>query len=165
DYVHRIGRTGRAGRSGRSFTLALPGESKALAAVTRLLGKEIPRTEIDGIAEPAAVESATAEKATPARTRTRGGRRNGRGSEARASGRDAKPVATVEPPVPAEAKIEANVEPVDEATRKPAQEPRRESGTRAAPRGRDKAPGPASRPSPSFGEHTPAFILRPVPVA
>jgi len=32
-------------------------------------------------------------------------------------------------------------------------------------RGRDKAPGPASRPSPSFGEHTPAFMLRPVSVA
>src|SRR5262245_12395526 len=52
DYVHRIGRTGRAGREGRSFMLAVPEDGNAVAAITRLIGKEIPLVVIDGI-EPA----------------------------------------------------------------------------------------------------------------
>jgi len=50
DYVHRIGRTGRAGRHGRAFTLAVPEEGKAVAAVVKLIGNEIPPATIDGIA-------------------------------------------------------------------------------------------------------------------
>jgi superfamily II DNA/RNA helicase len=50
DYVHRIGRTGRAGRSGRSFMLAVPEEGKAVAAIVKLIGSEIPPAAIDGIA-------------------------------------------------------------------------------------------------------------------
>jgi superfamily II DNA/RNA helicase len=50
DYVHRIGRTGRAGRSGRSFMLAAPEDGKAVAAIVKLIGKEIPAVAIDGIA-------------------------------------------------------------------------------------------------------------------
>jgi superfamily II DNA/RNA helicase len=42
DYVHRIGRTGRAGRSGRSVTIVSPDDTKLLAAVEAMLGKEIP---------------------------------------------------------------------------------------------------------------------------
>src|SRR5215467_7421441 len=49
DYVHRIGRTGRAGRSGRSFMLAAPEDGKAVAAITKLIGKEIPFNVIPGI--------------------------------------------------------------------------------------------------------------------
>jgi superfamily II DNA/RNA helicase len=49
DYVHRIGRTGRAGRSGRSFMLAAPEDGKAVAAITKLIGKEIPLSVIPGI--------------------------------------------------------------------------------------------------------------------
>jgi superfamily II DNA/RNA helicase len=49
DYVHRIGRTGRAGREGRSFMLAVPEEGKAVAAIEKLIGKEIPKISIDGI--------------------------------------------------------------------------------------------------------------------
>jgi superfamily II DNA/RNA helicase len=55
DYVHRIGRTGRAGREGRSFTLAAPEDGKNVAAIQRLIGKDIPATAIDGI-DPAALE-------------------------------------------------------------------------------------------------------------
>src|SRR5262250_625391 len=51
DYVHRIGRTGRAGREGRAFTLATPHDGKYVEAITRLIGKEIPRIEIEGIAQ------------------------------------------------------------------------------------------------------------------
>src|SRR5438105_7313 len=50
DYVHRIGRTGRAGRDGRAFTLAMPEDGKAVAAIETLIGKGIPLTTADDIA-------------------------------------------------------------------------------------------------------------------
>jgi superfamily II DNA/RNA helicase len=49
DYVHRIGRTGRAGREGRAYTFATPDDGKAVEAIEKLIGKEIPRIEIEGI--------------------------------------------------------------------------------------------------------------------
>jgi superfamily II DNA/RNA helicase len=52
DYIHRIGRTGRAGREGRSFMLASPEDGFAVAAIVKLIGKEIPPCVIDDI-EPA----------------------------------------------------------------------------------------------------------------
>jgi superfamily II DNA/RNA helicase len=42
DYVHRIGRTGRAGRSGTAITLVAPIDSKAVAAIEKLIGQPIP---------------------------------------------------------------------------------------------------------------------------
>ncbi len=51
DYVHRIGRTGRAGRTGRSFMLAAPEDGRFVAAITKLIGKEIPLGVIPGIEE------------------------------------------------------------------------------------------------------------------
>ncbi len=50
DYVHRIGRTGRAGLSGRSFMLAAPEDGKAVAEIVKLIGKDIPMHEIEGVA-------------------------------------------------------------------------------------------------------------------
>jgi len=55
DYVHRIGRTGRAGLSGRSFMLAAPEDGVAVAAIVKLIGKEIPMITVDGI-EPAELD-------------------------------------------------------------------------------------------------------------
>src|SRR5262245_8115987 len=49
DYVHRIGRTGRAGREGRAFTLATPYDGKFVEAIVKLIGREIPRIEIEGM--------------------------------------------------------------------------------------------------------------------
>src|SRR6202008_1394634 len=49
DYVHRIGRTGRAGLEGRSFMLAAPEDGDAVAAIVKLIGKEIPPIAIEGI--------------------------------------------------------------------------------------------------------------------
>jgi superfamily II DNA/RNA helicase len=49
DYVHRIGRTGRAGREGRAFTLGTPDDGKFVEAIAKLIGREIPRIEIEGI--------------------------------------------------------------------------------------------------------------------
>ncbi len=46
DYVHRIGRTGRAGRSGTAITIVAPGnDQKAVAAIERLIGRQIPWAE------------------------------------------------------------------------------------------------------------------------
>ena len=42
DYVHRIGRTGRAGRKGTAIMLVTPPEKKALAAIEKLIEKDIP---------------------------------------------------------------------------------------------------------------------------
>jgi superfamily II DNA/RNA helicase len=49
DYVHRIGRTGRAGREGRAFTIATPEDSKYVAAIERLIGRQIPRVTLDEV--------------------------------------------------------------------------------------------------------------------
>ncbi len=48
DYIHRIGRTGRAGRDGRAFTLATPEDGRFVAAITKLLGKDIPTVSLEG---------------------------------------------------------------------------------------------------------------------
>src|SRR4051794_10240023 len=49
DYVHRIGRTGRAGLEGRSSMLASPEDGDAVAAIVKLIGREIPPITIEGI--------------------------------------------------------------------------------------------------------------------
>jgi len=48
DYVHRIGRTGRAGASGEAVSLVCLDEFKLLAAIERLLKKDIPRAVAKG---------------------------------------------------------------------------------------------------------------------
>src|SRR5215831_790988 len=45
DYVHRIGRTGRAGRSGTAITIVAPIDNKAVHAIERLIGRNIPLME------------------------------------------------------------------------------------------------------------------------
>ena len=45
DYVHRIGRTGRAGRDGKAIMISAPVDDKNLAAIEKLIDKEIPRAE------------------------------------------------------------------------------------------------------------------------
>jgi len=78
DYVHRIGRTGRAGRSGRSFTLVAPDDTKLLAAVESMLGKEIPAVELEGF------EAVEMEDGDARRRGGRGGRSSSRGAAPRA---------------------------------------------------------------------------------
>jgi superfamily II DNA/RNA helicase len=76
DYVHRIGRTGRAGREGRAITLATPDDHKFVAAITRLIGKQIPPFEVPG----APVIDEAAEAAEEPKSRGRGAR-GSRGAE------------------------------------------------------------------------------------
>jgi superfamily II DNA/RNA helicase len=51
DYIHRIGRTARAGRLGRSLMLAVPEDGRAVAAIVKLIGRDIPMVVVPGIAE------------------------------------------------------------------------------------------------------------------
>ena len=48
DYVHRIGRTGRAGAEGQAISLVDPEEAYLLAAIEKLLKREIPRVADTG---------------------------------------------------------------------------------------------------------------------
>lgn len=41
DYVHRIGRTGRAGQSGQAWTLVTEDDEKLVAAIVKLVGRDI----------------------------------------------------------------------------------------------------------------------------
>ncbi|HEY1798487.1 MAG TPA: DEAD/DEAH box helicase [Stellaceae bacterium] len=135
DYVHRIGRTGRAGRPGRSFMLAAPEDGKNVAAITRLIGKDIAPLSIDGIAAAELDESEDA------------GRRR-----RRSAGKDRRPAARAGKPVPRTAR-----EP--KAERNPRREPTVTPVSRTPrPAERVRAPGP---PTAAFGDHTPAFLARP----
>jgi superfamily II DNA/RNA helicase len=48
DYVHRIGRTGRAGKEGRAWTLATRDEEKQVAAIKKLIQKDIEEQNFEG---------------------------------------------------------------------------------------------------------------------
>ncbi len=190
DYVHRIGRTGRAGRSGKAFTLALPEENKYLANVVSMLGREIPAVALEG-EESWSAEDARSE----GRGRGRGGRRRdgrsaesgrrGRGDSRRSDRSEARAPKAAEPAEPAAepaAKVEAEVEAEDASQEVvPLRRERREEKKPAAARGGDKADkrgrrsrrrdddeddDNAPRPGQSaFGDHVPAFMLRPAKVA
>ena len=49
DYVHRVGRTGRAGRSGHAFMLVTTRDEKSVDAIQKLIGKSLPRRQIEGV--------------------------------------------------------------------------------------------------------------------
>ncbi len=198
DYIHRIGRTGRAGRSGQSFTLALPEEARALAAVTHLLGHQIPVFAAGG-------EAAWSQADAPERP---GRRRRGRCKpedrplSKSASSKSAPRRAEAAEPVAAEP-IPAQIEPAKPV----AAEPKIAEAEAQTPTPRKTVPPRATkadsqsdvkdrpvkdrpvkdrpfndrpvkdRPAKArttkkpagtiepFGEHTPAFMLRPVNVA
>jgi superfamily II DNA/RNA helicase len=187
DYVHRIGRTGRAGRSGRAFTMATAEDGKQLAGITRLIKREIPRMELEGFAvDPtASVESAPkprsgrrhaeivprkalaakgvakAPDARPLDARPGDARPvdankgvDGRGAEGKATdesttgGRVARGAAPVEV-------VERGDKPMrSERGRRPESAGR---GDRRRPRYDDED----DRPVVGFGDHMPAFLMRP----
>ena len=172
DYVHRIGRTGRAGRSGKAFTLALADEVKALAGVTEMLGRDIPEIALEGVEpfsdeDPAAARRGRGRGRRPAGDSRSRGRDNSRGesrkrrsprAESKAEPKSelkSEPVAeTVET---AEAETDTVVAITEAAeTSKPKRAPRKKSAST-----REKRPSSdPSHPTKSFGDHTPAFMLR-----
>ena len=151
DYVHRIGRTGRAGRSGKAFTIYTPAERKYVAEIEKLIGRKIEAEDVK-VAQPvedksedakdaSAENQAEAEQASgdqapkEKRNRRRGGR--GRGKKQAM-----------------EEKNDGQEQAEHEEDRKDSKERKDRS------RGKDAANSNGDGP---FGEHTPAFMLRPVP--
>lgn len=160
DYIHRIGRTGRAGREGRAFTIALPEERKYVAAITRMLGRDIPRIdpaatgEAPAAAPAAAGKTPTVDTAPEAEAEPKERRRRSRSSERqspRQSKRrsDRRPEAETTPAAPAETRSRAEAPAPDK--KRPARRGRRSE---------DDADD--DRPVRGLGDHVPAFLLRPV---
>jgi superfamily II DNA/RNA helicase len=156
DYVHRIGRTGRAGREGRSFTLAAPEDGKNVAAIQKLISKDIPLVQIDGIAT-AELDFEDGDRrrrrASPARRATAEPRqaRPARGPESREERRPRRS----ERPVAAEPRPAATEDNVTVFPR-PVAEPRRR------PERREAEP---ERRVVGFGDDLPAFLRRAPKVA
>jgi superfamily II DNA/RNA helicase len=170
DYVHRIGRTGRAGREGRAFTLATPDDGKYTDAIVRLIGRDIPRIEIEGI------EQLGFEAGDRRRRRRRGGgehreaparsdrqdrrprRGDGRRAEAQRSEvtRDDAPRSDAPHPEPVRAEAAPTPQPRPEPRPAPRQPERHERRPRDAERTDD------DKPVLAFGDHMPEFLRRPV---
>ncbi len=174
DYVHRIGRTGRAGRLGKAFTIAVPNDSKYLAAIQSLVKMDIPAAPM-----PEGLDLATAGSDRPDREEGRGrGREKDR--ERGGRGRDRKPreADVTTEPMPMEplkvaeaAPEERRPEPREdrrgrdrrpegreprEDRREPREEPRREDRReRRDYRDRDNGPGVMG-----MGDHVPDFLTR-----
>ncbi len=190
DYVHRIGRTGRAGRSGKAFTLATPADSKFLASIRHITKKDIPEITLEGIAAPAEGE-APAREERRGRGRSERGERSDRRGRGRGRAREEATVAEtpVAEPVPADVlatevpaveapaevandAVVAEIVPArrrherpasDEGRRSAGRRERREEprqGGRGEPRDRRPSDEP-HHPTSTFGDHTPAFLLRP----
>ncbi|HXC29027.1 MAG TPA: DEAD/DEAH box helicase [Stellaceae bacterium] len=152
DYVHRIGRTGRAGRNGRSFTLAAPEDGKNVAAIQKLIQRDIPAVTVPGIP----TEELDFEGERSYRGRARRGAKPARDEhrepkrEAAKSRRDA-PKDIVRPD-----NKQTQSRPKDDNVVTPF--PKRD---RQPPRpARDHDDGPVA---PGFGDHMPAFLRRAVP--
>ena len=127
DYVHRIGRTGRAGKEGHAYSIALPEDGKFVAAIEKLVGKEIPRLSMDGFATAELSEGddrggrggrsgGRSGGRNEGRSEGRGGERGGRG------GRDRKPAPAQQAAAPEQAAAPVHAAPVQEVSEsKPAQ--------------------------------------------
>lgn len=167
DYIHRIGRTGRAGREGKAFTIALPEERKYLSAITRMLGRDIPRIDVAAMRAPApAPAPAPAQTLAPAAEMSPEepmdvpaepaaepkGRRRRRRSDERPKTRQPERQSEVEaaPVEPVEARIKTEV---------PA-EPRKQPARRG--RRSDADSHDDDKPVRGLGDHVPAFLLRTV---
>ncbi|WP_407160347.1 DEAD/DEAH box helicase [Bradyrhizobium sp. STM 3557] len=143
DYVHRIGRTGRAGRTGTAISIVTSLDTKSIAAIEKLIGQPIPRSDVEYD-----LQEAAAEDREP---RAREGSRRGR---SKVSSREREP-------------RRAHSEP-----RRSEGEPRHANGARgsATPAPQPASPGrtPMRRPhrepdnEPADHSHLPAFLLRPV---
>ncbi len=154
DYVHRIGRTGRAGLEGRSFMLASPEDGDAVAAIVKLIGREIPPIVIEGT-EPAELEYGgrrlrrARRPVEPDRRRSRAeaasrGAPRGEPAEPRAPQRERRPSIK-------EAQQDLPASNVTSFPRAP---------VARVPRRSERQPEP-DRQVVGFGDHLPAFLARP----
>ncbi|HJS30343.1 MAG TPA: DEAD/DEAH box helicase [Alphaproteobacteria bacterium] len=168
DYVHRIGRTGRAGRTGHAFTIATRDDGKFIDAIERLIGRKIPRAQVDGMAPAAAI--AINERPVD----NRRGARRGHGRRAESAPRATHGERQEQPPIraiePVSARQAVRPEPIRPDSISPdapalptaSVEPLHRH---AEARGRARRPEPARRDAHEaetvgLGDHTPAFLLR-----
>ena len=167
DYVHRIGRTGRAGKPGRSFTLAAPEDGKSVAAIAKLIGRDIPPVTIPGI-DQAELEfeegdkrrggrgrSARPSSATSERSRRAAPRSEERRPEDRRPER--RPHRTERPVAPEPQR--AVVEPDSAVAVRPAMQPRPRPAAQPRPTAKPVRREPQEeRRVVGFGDHLPAFL-------
>ncbi len=165
DYIHRIGRTGRAGKAGRSFTIATPEDGAFVDAITKLIGKDIPPHEIDGI-ETCALDA-------PGDRRR--GRRRAKPVDGAAKRPPRKPARTPRAETPRAEKAGAtetekprakrrgrSAKPNGAAEERPGSASRAKASTgKAAPRKPSKNTPADRAPVVGMGDHTSAFMLRP----
>ncbi|GAB5470997.1 MAG: hypothetical protein Kilf2KO_40270 [Rhodospirillales bacterium] len=140
DYVHRIGRTGRAGRKGKALMLVTGADSRTYANLLNLIKKEPRQIELG--AAPAETPEA-AESEAPRKTSSR------QKAAPRASGGQS-----------ASGKSASAKSGGDGSSSRG-----RSSSRSGKSRGQSEPSNEPHNPTSSFGDHTPAFLLRPVPVA
>jgi superfamily II DNA/RNA helicase len=172
DYVHRIGRTGRAGRSGKAFTLATSLDNKLLAAVERLIKKPIeemkpgqavaaaaPQPAEQPVEAPEEKAEAVVEKAPKRESKSR--RSGGRKTDAPKAENKTIENKKAEAKEPDQPKKEEKMQEAKNANSKSRSNQSRGKGGRQG----EKQPGTANgHTSTPFGDHTPAFLLKPVPL-
>ncbi|WP_170358787.1 DEAD/DEAH box helicase [Ruegeria arenilitoris] len=87
DYVHRIGRTGRAGRDGKAITICSGRDEKALAAIEKLIQKDIPKLNNPVKDEPKADTQKPEKKTKSADTQKNEGKKSDRKKDKEPKGR------------------------------------------------------------------------------
>ena len=152
DYVHRIGRTGRAGLEGRSFMLAAPEDGDAVAAIVKLIGKEIPPIAIEGV-ELAELEYG-GHRARRARRPVNSDRRRSRTKDATPRREPAEPRAPRRERRPSVKEAAPQDLPASNVTSFP------RAPVARVPRRPERQPGP-DRQVVGFGDDLPAFLARP----
>ncbi len=164
DYVHRIGRTGRAGREGRAFTLATPEDGRFVAAIAKLIGKDIPTVSLEGLGS-----AELSEEEGDHRRRSR----RGRGRKPQDRGRhEAREPAHRDEPRPEAARRDQPHHPPREngSQRPPLRERARpvtmdpEGKVTLLPRRDERRDEDDSRVV-GFGDHLPAFLAHPPRIA
>jgi superfamily II DNA/RNA helicase len=159
DYVHRVGRTGRAGRSGTAISLVSPLDEKSLAAIEKLTGQNIPRSEQQF--RPAESREDASEERGGRDSHRRGGRkgssrgRNREEGRGRDEGRNRD-----EAPAPVRANShEAPAKHRSHEAHAKRSAPPADAPAKSQP---SRRPQHHDRSEPGDHSHLPAFLLRPV---
>ncbi len=163
DYVHRIGRTGRAGRSGQAVTLATGEDGKQIAAIAKLISRDIPRIDVSGFDSPSFEDD---DEVRPARKGRSGGKHK---SKDRRKDRDGAGNGRTPASEPAErlgasafdAIPDRPFERLDTPPSTAAGSGRRGEDRPARRRQRDFSSDEPDQPVVGFGDHVPEFLKRP----
>ena len=168
DYIHRIGRTGRAGLTGHAITLAAPEDGKYVAAISALIGKDIPKAPAPGIAE------ANLDEAKGGRRSRRGGRQPADRSDRRSRDRSTARSGNAEPKAggekaaektgPGEQEKRLQTDPHRTPAQKQSQHsPAKTQGAQAKKKSQPREKGKSGGRNDDvigLGDHVPAFLQR-----